>query len=701
MEGENGPSGAGPRPELTEAGQMDELTVTLKANGGKAASRGLTSPSHNHSTITGIMKFNYASGSRPLDGYTIKRGIGIGGFGEVYFATSDAGKEVALKHIQRNLDIELRGVSQCLNLKHPNLISLYNIRYDDQDNGWVVMEYVAGESLKDAIDNHPQGMPLDHVQCWLQGISAGTAYLHDHGIVHRDLKPGNIFLDEGAVKIGDYGLSKFISVSRRSGQTESVGTFHYMAPEIGKGTYGKEIDIYALGVILFEMLTGRVPFDGESSQEIMMKHLTDEPDLTNIVEPYRTVLAKALAKDPGIRYSNVTELADSLKLDISTTSFVPTTSPQTIVDAEIADSQPDTFYSSDEQDDPKIAMGPIQEHTHPASGADSSVPPTNREPIADAVRYGWQRTQTWWRNAKLYTPLKVLLLILAALIMVGNAGWLLPLTVVVILFYLGYLGLRGIVLDRPTTNSAEHVKLETHGDTQHAHKQRGRTSRKEAVRQAIRSKPKRLRTAELIGSLLMSSLVIAVLGVVSLIVANQDLSGNVVSWAPTYAWLTLTCITGTWAVLCLSKAWEGYRPDHALRRFGMLVVGLVVGAASFGLSEMLLVPHTYFLVEKTTVGTGWPESMYLDGEPQFLAYLGFFAGLFVVLRLWKQTDPLRPTRLSLWATSVFVMWALILQMVCLPFPLGFVIAAMISVALQLSAPWIEPFERDRIRREAR
>src|SRR5215475_12951403 len=77
------------------------------------------------------IKFTYASGSRPLEGYTIKRGVGRGGFGEVYFATSDAGKEVALKLIRRNLEVELRGVTQCLNLKHPNLISLFDIRHDD------------------------------------------------------------------------------------------------------------------------------------------------------------------------------------------------------------------------------------------------------------------------------------------------------------------------------------------------------------------------------------------------------------------------------------------------------------------------------------------------------------------------------------------------------------------------------------------
>ena len=90
------------------------------------------------------MKFAYPSGSRPLEGYTVKRGIGRGGFGEVYYATSDAGKEVALKLIRRNLDIELRGVTQCLNLKHPNLLALFDIRQDDQGDSWVVMEYVGG-----------------------------------------------------------------------------------------------------------------------------------------------------------------------------------------------------------------------------------------------------------------------------------------------------------------------------------------------------------------------------------------------------------------------------------------------------------------------------------------------------------------------------------------------------------------------------
>src|ERR671924_1822145 len=93
------------------------------------------------------MKFTYSSGQRPLDGYTIKRGIGHGGFGEVYYALSDGGKEVALKLVRGDLDIELRGIAQCLNLKHPNLVGLYDLRTDAHGEHWVVMENVAGDTL--------------------------------------------------------------------------------------------------------------------------------------------------------------------------------------------------------------------------------------------------------------------------------------------------------------------------------------------------------------------------------------------------------------------------------------------------------------------------------------------------------------------------------------------------------------------------
>lgn len=255
-------------------------------------------------------RFMYACGAKPLDGYTIKRGIGIGGFGEVYFAVSDAGKEVALKRIERNFDIEMRGVIHCLNLKHVNLISLWDVRTDPHGTGWVVMEYVPGESLKDVVEGHANGMELDALTFWFRGVVEGVRYLHDRGIVHRDLKPGNIFRDSDAdvVKIGDYGLSKLISAGSPGSHTETVGTFHYMAPEISRGSYGKEVDLYALGVILYEMLTGVVPFDGETSHEIVMKHLTMDPDMQRVPERFASLVRNLLQKDPGRRCRDAVEL---------------------------------------------------------------------------------------------------------------------------------------------------------------------------------------------------------------------------------------------------------------------------------------------------------------------------------------------------------------------------------------------------------
>ncbi len=153
------------------------------------------------------MKFAFAPEATPLAGYTIKRAIDRGGFGEVYYALSDSGKEVALKLLQRNQQVELRGVSQCLNLKHPNLVTIFDIRTDAEGDHWVVMEYVSGKSLEAVLDEHPKGLPLSEVEDWLAGIAAGTAFLHDRGIVHRDLKPANVFRENGVVKIGDVGLS--------------------------------------------------------------------------------------------------------------------------------------------------------------------------------------------------------------------------------------------------------------------------------------------------------------------------------------------------------------------------------------------------------------------------------------------------------------------------------------------------------------
>ena len=256
--------------------------------------------------------YHYQSGDRPLEGHTIQRGVGRGAFGEVYYALSDSGREVALKCILGYEQIELRGVSQCMNLKSPHLVSIFDVRHNEAGQNFVIMEYVAGPSLRELLDDAPSGLGPQKTAFFLRELGKGLTYLHDRGIVHRDLKPANIFYEDGYVKIGDYGLSKAISPSQHSGQTITVGTVHYMAPEIGHGRYDRSIDIYALGVLVYEMLTGHVPFFGASHGEILMKHLMDAPDLSGIEEPFATVIRKAMAKDPADRYQTVQEMVEAV-----------------------------------------------------------------------------------------------------------------------------------------------------------------------------------------------------------------------------------------------------------------------------------------------------------------------------------------------------------------------------------------------------
>lgn len=259
------------------------------------------------------MRFTYAAEARPIDGFTIRRGIHRGGFGEVYYAVSDAGKEVALKLLTHDLDTELRGIRQCLNLKHPNLVTLFDVRTDEHGDQWVVMEYVQGASLDDVLRSFPNGLPLEEVRQWMRGLLAGVEFLHDRGIVHRDLKPANVYRENGTVKIGDVGLSKMMAGGRRAQHTEAVGTVYYMAPEVMKGQYGPEIDVYGLGVMLYEMLTGKLPFDGETTGEILMKQLAEPPDLSTVPTSLRPVLQRALQKDPQQRTPSITAMREDLQ----------------------------------------------------------------------------------------------------------------------------------------------------------------------------------------------------------------------------------------------------------------------------------------------------------------------------------------------------------------------------------------------------
>lgn len=671
---------------------------------------------------TAPMKFLYSTGSKPLDGYTIKRGVGRGGFGEVYFATSDAGKEVALKLIRRNLDIELRGVRHCLNLKHPNLISLFDIRSDESEDEWVIMEYVSGDSLEAAIDRNPNGMTEEEVLYWMRGITAGVSYLHDNGIVHRDLKPGNIFMDGsvpssnsgvvtgGTVKIGDYGLSKFISCSRRSGQTESVGTVHYMAPEIANGRYGQEIDTYALGIILYEMLTGHVPFEGESIGEVLMKHLTAEPDLERVDEPYREIIRRALAKDPESRLRSVAELQ----------SMLPGASPGAQFGTEQTGAE---RINSGPQ-----AAGAAQGQQDYFTPKDPSLfpEPSEGEPlynaVADGVRHIWQRyySDNPHPMARFAVALGVLALVMSFPFWLG---FLIPVLVCYGFYYFFWCAFlepprkRKRQQDpspggaRPKNVAANSLVSVSNGDDQTQrkarHKQaaqqrRPRVNWKHQAEKELCGRPLLQQVAEVSGSMLLAA-VLCSIGSTLMATTIGEAGGNFASIA---LWLSIITTLGAWTILVSNRFTEGRVEDQTPKRGMLLLGGVMVGVVAFALSQTLMVglPANYDFgpnSDDTLFGElfDYPHErdMQLFGggvTPNLGISVAYFGFLFLALRWWRQAEFTRVRRFSIWPVAGAVLIAWLVHLVWwYPQPIGMAFAGIVAIATQLSSPWLPPSKR--------
>lgn len=264
---------------------------------------------------------------RLLDGrYRLVRRLGAGGRGVVYEARhEEMGRSVAIKLLGAELDRAGQALERFRRegraagrLLHPNVVVVHDFCLSGEE-AYLVMELCEGGSLADELSRDGK-LAFDRVADVLEAVGAAVGAAHEAGIVHRDLKPANILLSRGAVKVADFGLASLSEDDPSPGLTgdHAVGTPHYMSPEQAQGRPADpRSDVYGLGVIAYEMLTGFVPFSGASVMSVLMKHLTQLPRPLHAADaaiplPISAAVLKALEKDPARRYQTVRELVDAV-----------------------------------------------------------------------------------------------------------------------------------------------------------------------------------------------------------------------------------------------------------------------------------------------------------------------------------------------------------------------------------------------------
>ncbi len=244
----------------------------------------------------------YRPGDSVLNRFTIKDVLGKGAFGVVYLAEDPEGNQVALKNVLHLRETEDRGVRDCIDVIHPNLVRYLDICYDDDDDLWIEMEYVRGQTLAELIAKCPSGMSREEAFKIIHAVCVGVDHLHQHRIIHRDLKPANVLLNGQVVKVGDVGIAKKM-VTGDTGVHTLIGTPNYMAPEIQHGDASLASDVYALGVMLYEMLTGSL----RDLEQILQARNQGASVVTKLDRPLQAAISRAVARDPQERYSSVLE----------------------------------------------------------------------------------------------------------------------------------------------------------------------------------------------------------------------------------------------------------------------------------------------------------------------------------------------------------------------------------------------------------
>lgn len=307
------------------------------------------------------------------DRYELKELIGQGGMADVYLAYDDILKrEVAVKILRSSLTGDPiyitrfhREARAAAALCHRNIVEIYDVGEED-DLYYIVMEYVRGQTLKELINKRGALHYVEAVDIMKQ-VASATALAHSMGIVHRDLKPQNILVtDSGIVKIADFGIASIQSLSQVTQTDTIMGSLHYLAPEIARGEKATpQSDIYALGVLFYELLRGDVPFNGESPVNIALKHMRDEIPSVRAYNPaipqsVENIIIKATAKNTNNRYQCADDMLDDLDTCLERLAEEKLTFDQVNTDPTIiaSDSQ---FFTKTAPIDPETTQTEIEE----------------------------------------------------------------------------------------------------------------------------------------------------------------------------------------------------------------------------------------------------------------------------------------------------------------------------------------------------
>ena len=265
--------------------------------------------------------------------YEILEKIGNGGMATVYKAKCHVlNRFVAVKVLKeefttdeefiRRFNIEAQSAA---GLTHPNIVSVYDVGHEDNIY-YIVMELIQGKTLKQIISESGILPWKWSVNIAIQIASALEA-AHKNNIVHRDIKPHNIIITEdGVAKVTDFGIAKAVSNSTITAFGTTIGSVHYFSPEHARGGYtDAKSDIYSLGVVMYEMVTGKVPFDADTPVSVALKHMQEEPippieANPHLPEAVNKIILKALKKDPMLRYQTATELLQDLRMALKNPS---------------------------------------------------------------------------------------------------------------------------------------------------------------------------------------------------------------------------------------------------------------------------------------------------------------------------------------------------------------------------------------------